>query len=98
MNIIEEKIFLKNLYDFINKVPCENMDFHKYWKQKMDYLKKHFIIDDDLINNYYKILKKHDCVRYLGDKYLLNHHELNSRSQNNFNKKILFLLSEYYNF
>jgi hypothetical protein len=58
MNIIEERKFLLALFKFINNVPCINIRCSKDWKDKIDYLYKNFIIDDDLINNYNQILIK----------------------------------------
>ena len=91
MDIIEERKFLMDLFEFINKVPCKNIRCFKYWKEKIDYFKKKNIIDDDLINNYNQILIKNGYNSFR-KKYL------SAYTQWGFNDKIQFILSENYNF
>ena len=91
MDIIEEKKFLINLFEFINKVPCKNITSFKYWKEKINYLKNKFWIDDDLINNYNQILIKNGFSSK-NKKFLF------CKTQWGFIHKIEFILSNHYNF
>jgi hypothetical protein len=93
MNIIEEKTFLINLFEFINKVPCKSINHHKYWKEKINYLTKTRTIDDDLINNYHEILNKNGYNTFRRKKKYLC-----AYTQWGFNDKLKFILSNHYNF
>lgn len=86
MDFIQEKFYLINLLEFINKIPNKNVYNYKDWKHKINYLKNKYLIDDDLINTWDQILIKNGFPSK-------NKKFLSCKNEWGFTYKINFILS-----